>query len=95
VTSAGQATVEVSGSLAIRILESGERQLLFAVGRNVTLASPRRADAPDIRGSTAFVGTLPNSYEVLSFEMPPVEVGGGTAADQFSVRVQVTPVERR
>jgi hypothetical protein len=91
-TANGAATVEITGNVAI----PGGGQLMFEANRKVTFA--RSSQTPrdgtfDSRGSSRTVRQLPSSSDVLSFEMPPIRggTGGSPIADQFAVRVRVTP----
>jgi hypothetical protein len=90
-TANGVATVEITGNVAI----PGGGRLMFEANRKVTFArsSQTRDGAFDSKGSSRTVRQLPSSSDVLSFEMPPIRgaTGGSPVADQFAVRVRVTP----
>jgi hypothetical protein len=90
----GPALVQVTGSFAVSHA-SGGAQLVFTTNRRVSLAqssTPVRDAPADLQGGSRTTLAMPGPDEVLSFEMPPLKLPGGTAVpDRFSVRVRVGP----
>jgi hypothetical protein len=91
-TGNGSGAVQVTG----RVATPGGDKLMLIANRKVTFArAPQmpRDGAVDSQGSSRIVRELPAPSDVLSFEMPPIRggTGGSPIADQFAVRVRVTP----
>jgi hypothetical protein len=85
--------VQVTGSVAT----PGGDKLIFIANRKVTIFA-RSGERPrdgafDSQGTSRTIRQLPSPTDVLSFEMPPIRVtaNGSPIADQFAVRVRVTP----
>jgi hypothetical protein len=93
-TAAGVSTVQITGSLLVIVANGSDERLIFRTTRRVTPPTPGTA-APDpsrdIVGSSMVINRLPGPDDVLSFEMPPIQVGNETLPDRFSIRVKVTP----
>ena len=91
-TPKGQVSVQVTGSVAVTTGANGP-QLVFTTNRRV--ASARANESPrdgGTQGQSRTMIKLPAPEEVLSFEMPPLPgTALGSAADQFSVRLTITP----
>jgi hypothetical protein len=91
---AGVSTVQIAGSLLVVVANGSEERLVFRTTRRVTPPTPGTAAADpsrDIVGSSMVINRLPGPDDVLSFEMPPIQVGNETLPDRFSVRVKVAP----
>jgi hypothetical protein len=90
---AGASTVQIAGSLLVVVANGSEERLVFRTTRRVT--PPTTENAPDPSrarfGSSLVVNRLPGPDDVLSFEMPPIQVGSETLPDRFSIRLKVTP----
>jgi hypothetical protein len=97
-TSRGDLSVRVSGSFVVTTVLDGTRQLMFSTTRAVAFTpsgTPARDRGPETTGTSATTSPMPGPTEVLSFEMPPVEIpnGGPALRDRLSVRVRFTPVQ--
>ncbi|HSC25748.1 MAG TPA: hypothetical protein VLD67_00655 [Vicinamibacterales bacterium] len=94
-TPTGPATLQVTGIIEL----PGGSRFVFSTNRTIRFGrsgQPPRDPAPARAGSSRIVDRLPGPDEVLSFEMPPVQLNDGqTLPDQFSVRVRVRPVDSR
>jgi hypothetical protein len=94
-TGRGDATVQVSGSLAIVRGSSGEDELVFKTSRRTSTASdgqPTSDRGLDSTGTSRVAFRMPAPGEVLAFEMPPLFIQGElVASDIFSVRLSVAP----
>ncbi len=93
-TAAGVSTVQIAGSLLVVVDNGSEERLVFRATRRVTPPTTGTA-APDpsrdIVGSSMVMNRLPGPDDVLSFEMPPIQVGTETLPDRFSIRVKIAP----
>jgi hypothetical protein len=99
VTPQGALTVLVIGSVAIATDPTGGRQFVFTTDRKIMFIPsnrPSRDQAPEDEGSTKITTPMPGPDDVLSFEMPPLRLPNGSpaVADQFAIRVRITPVKR-
>jgi hypothetical protein len=92
-TAAGASIVQIAGSLLVVVANGSEERLVFRTTRRVTPPATDNAPDPsrDKFGSSLVVNRLPGPDDVLSFEMPPIQVGSETLPDRFSIRVKVTP----
>ncbi len=87
-TPRGNADVQVSGSFRV----TPQRQLVFLTNRRVTHSGSAGGE-PDVNtGHGKSVRDLPTSDEVLSFDMPSIQVAGSKdmLPDQFSIRLRVS-----
>jgi hypothetical protein len=98
-TPRGTLHVEVGGALTVTTGTSGDRQLTFSTKRSVVFQQAG-AEGNDVRKAEASGGgetkmPMPGPTEVLSFEMPPLQIptGGPPLPDRLSVRVRLTPVQ--
>jgi hypothetical protein len=93
-TTSGVLTVRVQGTLETGLSPEGQPRLFFSANRSVTFAPAGRAardTAPVVEGSTKTSVAMPGPDDVLSFEMPPLQVPGGqTLSDRLSIRVRLT-----
>ncbi len=91
----GTATVQVEGTVEVGQTADGEEQFFFSAGRRVGFVSrqqPARDNAPVSETSTRTAVPVPGPDDVLSFDLPPVQLpGGNTLPDRFSIRVRLTP----
>jgi hypothetical protein len=86
--------LQVTGVLRFTTDDGGARRLVFITMRNVKFSQVRGAarDAiPATQGASTTTHPMPGPDDVLSFEMPPVQVpnGGPSIPDQFSIRVRI------
>jgi hypothetical protein len=92
-TASGVFTVQVQGTIESGLTPTGDPQLYFTASRTTTFAPATRAardTAPTVEGSTKTSVPMPGRDEVLSFEMPALQIpGGATVPDRLSVRVKV------
>ena len=98
-TPRGTLNVEVGGALTVTTGTAGDRQLTFSTKRSVVFRQ-YGAEGNDVRKAEASGGgetkmPMPGPTEVLSFEMPPLQIptGGPPLPDRLSVRVRLTPVQ--
>ena len=93
-TNRGDAVVRVTGSLVVARGANGEDQLVFSTSRTVSPSAngqPPGDRSLDSQGTSRVVNRMPDSDEVLSFEMPPIAVGGKQVApDQLSIRLKMS-----
>ena len=96
-TSRGESlVVQVTGSLTVERDTNSEEQLVFRTLRRVSPSAtghaPRNATLDSHGASRRIVNRMPGPEEVLSFELPPLNLNGKLVApDQFSVRVKIAP----
>lgn len=94
-TGSGTATVQVEGTVEVGYTPEGERRFFFAASRRLGFtptSRPARDGAPVIEGSSKTSVSMPSEEQILSFELPPMQVpGGATLPDRFSIRVRLTP----
>jgi hypothetical protein len=92
-TAGGVSTVQIAGSLLVVVANGSEERLVFRTTRRVTPPTTDSVPDPsrDSFGSSLVVNRLPGPDDVLSFEMPPIQVGSETLPDRFSIRLKVTP----
>jgi hypothetical protein len=93
-TATGVSTVEISGSLQVVVANGSEERLVFRTARRVTPAAVGAAAADpahDIVGTSTVVNRLPGPDDVVSYEMPPIQIGSETLPDRFSIRVKIVP----
>lgn len=86
-TPRGPVVVQVSGSFGV-----ADAHLTFVASRSVKyLFQSGRNGVPDIQGSGRTVNALPESGDVLSFEMPPIPSapGGAPLPNQLALRVRI------
>jgi hypothetical protein len=87
-------TVLVQGTLETGLSPEGQPRLFFSANRSVTFAPAGRAardTAPVVEGSTKTSVAMPGADDVLSFEMPPLQVPGRQSLpDRLSIRVRLT-----
>ncbi|MCC7044322.1 MAG: hypothetical protein IT183_10685 [Acidobacteria bacterium] len=91
----GTATVQVEGTVEVGYTPEGERRFFFSANRRlgfVPANRPARDSAPVNEGSSRTSVPVPGPDQILSFELPPLQLpGGGVLPDRFSVRVRLTP----
>ena len=98
-TPRGVLSVEVSGALSVATGTAGEKELTFSTRRSVVLAQAGgngdQVGKPEVSGSRETRMPMPSPTDVLSFEMPPLEIPGGGPAlpDRVSLRVRIRPVQ--
>jgi hypothetical protein len=96
-TSRGESiVVQVTGSLTVERDTNGEEQLVFRTLRRVSPSAtghaPRDVSLDSHGASRRIVNRMPGPEEVLSFELPPLNLNGKLVApDQFSVRLKIAP----
>ena len=88
VTPQGNADVQVSGSFRV----TPQRQLVFLTNRRVSHSGSAAREPVVDTGHGKSVRDLPTSEEVLSFDMPSIQVAGSKSKDvlpdQFSIRLR-------
>ena len=91
----GEATVQVEGTVELGMSPGGEPRFFFSAGRRVGFIAtnrPARDGASTNESSTKTSVRVPGPDEVISFELPPVQVpGGGEVPERLSIRVRLTP----
>lgn len=96
-TSQGAVTVRIVGSVGVSRTPDGER-FSFSARRHVTFVPsdrPLRDAVLDSDGTANVAVPVPGPDDVLSFEMPALQVPGGPAVpDRFAIRVRLTPLGR-
>jgi hypothetical protein len=94
---AGTLNVRVSGITELGAYEARERQFAFSATRRVAFtpaSGAARDTSATANGSTKSIGPVPGPEEVVSYEMPPIQIAGaGEIPDRFSLRVRLTPVQ--
>ena len=90
-TPAGSAMVALTGSLMVGNASDGAPTLKVTIRRTVTPAAGASFQAGFSTSGT--VQSMPRRGEVVSFEMPPIKIGGADLPDRFSLRVRMTPLE--
>jgi hypothetical protein len=86
--------LQVTGVLRFTTDDGGARQLVFITMRNAKFSpvgGAARDTIPSTQGASTTTHPMPGPEDVLSFEMPPVQVpnGGPSIPDQFSIRVRI------
>jgi hypothetical protein len=99
-TPRGVLNVEVGGALSIATGTAGEKELTFSTRRAVTYTGADGnahvfVKAPEASGGSESKMPMPGPTEVLSFEMPPLQIptGGPALPDRLSIRIRIRPVQ--
>jgi hypothetical protein len=92
----GTATVQVEGTVEVGYTPEGERRFFFSASRRLGFSPanrPARDGAPSNEASSKTSVPVPSEDQILSFELPPLQLpgGGGVLPDRFSIRVRLTP----
>jgi hypothetical protein len=94
-TGSGTAAVQVEGTVEVGNTPEGERRFFFSASRRLGFTPanrPARDGAPLNEASSKTSVPVPSEDQILSFELPPMQVpGGATLPDRFSIRVRLTP----
>ncbi len=93
-TAAGISTVQITASLQVVVANGAEERLVFHTVRRVTPPTVGAAapdSSHDIVGSSTVMNRLPGPDDVVSYELPPIQVGSETLPDRFSIRVKIAP----
>jgi hypothetical protein len=93
-TSTGTVTVTVQGIIESGMSTEGQEQFHFSANRTVTYA-PAGRPVRDVRlgveSSTKITMPMPGPTDVLSFELPPLTIPGGSVLpDRLSIRVRLS-----
>jgi hypothetical protein len=93
----GSLNVSVAGITELGPATS-DRRFAFSATRRVSFTpssgQARDSSANTASGSTRSIGPVPGPEEVVSYEMPPIQMPGvGDVPDRFSIRVRLTPVQ--
>lgn len=95
----GVINVQIKGTIETGWTPEGEQQLYFSASRSATLVpttQPARDSGATSESSVKTAVPLPGPDQILSFELPPLQMaGGGTALGQLSIRVRLMPAPMR
>jgi hypothetical protein len=87
-TPGGVVNVQITGSLRMTTWGT-EPSLFFTTTRSIRYSSSGPTRETTTTGSGTTRNPMPGPDEVVSFELPPIQVPNGTLPDQYSVRVRI------